>query len=122
MLRVVLLSFMLSLQINQLSLAHTWSNFTFDSMAVENLAPGDAKSAELARPLSVSSANNMWPLYYNRSQDRLLLKNVTFVVGSQVGTCGSSCALKSDSLMLLQMQKSDSVMLLQMQKTRHVRV
>jgi hypothetical protein len=80
-----------SVQVNQLLMTHTWSNFTFDSMAVENLAPGDAKSAELARPLSVSSANNFWPLYYNRSQDRLRLKNVTFVVGSQVGaSCNSS--------------------------------
>lgn len=87
--------FFASLQVNQLLLTRTWSNITFDSMAVENLAPGDAKSAELARPLSVSSANNFWPLYYNRSQDRLFMKNVTHVVGSQVGASGSSSGLWS---------------------------
>jgi hypothetical protein len=73
------------LQVNQLLLNYTWSNITFDSVATENLGVGDAKSAEIARPLSVSSANNFWALFYNRSQDRLLLKNVTSIFGSQVG-------------------------------------
>jgi hypothetical protein len=73
------------LQVNQLLLNYTWSNITFDSVATENLGVGDAKSAEIARPLSVSSANNFWALFYNRSQDRLLLKNVTNIFGSQVG-------------------------------------
>lgn len=78
-------------QVNQIMLNYQWSNITFDSLAVENLAPGDAKSAELARPLSVSSANNFGSLYYNRTQDRLLLKNVTVVFGSQV--CGMTVVL-----------------------------
>lgn len=73
------------LQVNQLLLNYTWSNITFDSVVTENLGVGDAKSAELARPLSVSSANNFWPLFYNRSEDRLLMKNVTSIFGSQVG-------------------------------------
>jgi hypothetical protein len=73
------------LQANLLLLNYTWSNITFDSVATENLGVGDAKSAELARPLSVSSANNFWALFYNRSQDRLLMKNVTSIFGSQVG-------------------------------------
>lgn len=63
---------------------YTYSNITFDSVAIENLGLGDAKSAELARPLSVSSTNNFWPLYYNRSEDRLMMKNMTTVFGSQV--------------------------------------
>lgn len=60
------------------------SNITLDSLALENLASGDARSAEVARPLSLNSANNLWQLHYNRSEDRLLLRNITFVVGSQV--------------------------------------
>jgi hypothetical protein len=72
-------------QVNQIIMNYTYSNITFDSVVIENLGLGDAKSAELARPLSVSSANNFWPLYYNRSQDRLLMKNNTMVFGSQVG-------------------------------------
>jgi hypothetical protein len=60
-----------------------WSNLTFDSVVLENLAPGDSRSAEVARPLSVSSANNLWALYYNRQEMRLLLRNLTFVMGSQ---------------------------------------
>jgi hypothetical protein len=62
---------------------HRWSNLTFDSLVLENMAPGDARSAEVARPLSVSSANNLWALYYNREEMRLILRNLTFVVGSQ---------------------------------------
>jgi hypothetical protein len=50
---------------------------------LENLAPGDSRSAEVARPLSVSSANNLWALYYNRQEMRLVLRNLTFVMGSQ---------------------------------------
>ena len=75
------------LQVNQILLNFQWSNITFDSLALENFAPGDARSAELARPLSVSSANNFWPLFYNRSEDRLLIQNSTLVLGGQV--CGS---------------------------------
>lgn len=71
-------------QANQLNMNYTYSNIAFDSVAIENLGLGDAKSAELARPLSVSSANNFWPLYYNRSEDRLWMKNMTVVFGSQV--------------------------------------
>lgn len=91
---------------------YKWSNITFDSLVVENLAPGDAKSAELARPLSVSSANNFWSLYYNRSEDRLLMKNLTYVVGSQVcvyKTCGMmwhgclqpACCIKKARLLVM---------------------
>lgn len=78
------------LQVNQILMNYEWSNISFDSLALENFAPGDAKSAELARPLSVSSANNFWPLYYNRSEDRLLIKNCTMTLGGQVGP-GCSC-------------------------------
>lgn len=56
---------------------------TVDSLVLENMAPGDARSAEVARPLSVSSANNLWALYYPRGEQRLLLRNATFVMGSQ---------------------------------------
>lgn len=64
-------------------LPRRWSNLTFDSLVLENMAPGDARSAEVARPLSVSSANNLWALYYNRQEMRLLARNGTFVLGSQ---------------------------------------
>jgi hypothetical protein len=73
-----------TVQVNQVQMRFQWSNMTLDSLACENLAPGDAKSAELARPLSVSSGSNFWPLYYNRSEMRLFLKNITYVFGSQV--------------------------------------
>jgi hypothetical protein len=55
----------------------------FDSLVLENLAPGDSRSAEVARPLSVSSANNLWAVYYNRQEMRLTLRNSTFKMGSQ---------------------------------------
>lgn len=53
----------LHMKVNQIILNETWSNITFDRVAIENMAPGDARSAEVARPLSVSSANNFWSLY-----------------------------------------------------------
>lgn len=56
---------------------------TVDSLVLENMAPGDARSAEVARPLSVSSANNLWALYYPRGEQLLLLRNATCVLGSQ---------------------------------------
>lgn len=73
----------LHMDINTIILTAPDSNITVDSVVVENEAPGDARSAEVARPLSVSSANNMWALYYDRSQSRLLIRNSTIVLGSQ---------------------------------------
>ncbi|KAF6262439.1 hypothetical protein COO60DRAFT_627220 [Scenedesmus sp. NREL 46B-D3] len=73
----------LAMQTNSIIMSSRWSNLTFDSLVLENMAPGDARSAEVARPLSVSSANNLWALYYNRQEMRLLARNGTFVLGSQ---------------------------------------
>lgn len=54
---------------------------------LENAGPGDVRSAEVARPLSVSSSNNYWFLYYNRSETRMMVRNCTAVMGSQVQVC-----------------------------------
>ena len=57
---------LLILQVNQLRLMAPTSNLTSDWLVLENLAPGDAVSAEIARPLGISSAGNVWSLYYDR--------------------------------------------------------
>jgi hypothetical protein len=47
----------LHMTVNIFMLTMPYSNLTLDRIAIENLAPGNAKSAEVAKPLSVSSAN-----------------------------------------------------------------
>jgi hypothetical protein len=71
-------------QVNQLVLTYRWSNITFDSVVLENMAPGDARSAEIARPMSVASAGNFWALYFNRTELRSLVRNVTLLATTMV--------------------------------------
>jgi hypothetical protein len=52
--------------VNQLRLVGPFSNLTSDWLVFENLAPGDAVSAEIARPLGIAAAGNVWSLYYDR--------------------------------------------------------
>jgi hypothetical protein len=54
------------MSVNQLVLTGTWSNLTFVSLVIENTAPGDARSAEVAAPLSTTSVANIWAVYVNR--------------------------------------------------------
>lgn len=46
--------------VNSILLTSTWSNITLDRLVIENLAPGNARSAEIAAPLSVSSPVDFW--------------------------------------------------------------
>eukprot|EP00879_Flechtneria_rotunda_P017637 GHRR01018488.1.p1 GENE.GHRR01018488.1~~GHRR01018488.1.p1 ORF type:complete len:399 (+),score=90.31 GHRR01018488.1:379-1575(+) len=73
-----------AMAINQIMLTGKYSYLTLDSVVIENLGPGDAKSAEIAKPLSISSANNFWALYFNRTENRSLFRNCTYVINAQV--------------------------------------
>eukprot|EP00882_Tetradesmus_deserticola_P014601 GHRQ01015531.1.p1 GENE.GHRQ01015531.1~~GHRQ01015531.1.p1 ORF type:complete len:606 (+),score=147.84 GHRQ01015531.1:170-1987(+) len=74
----------LAMQVNTIIMSSRWSNITFDSLVLENMGPGDARSAEVAKPLSLGSANNLWALYYDRQELRMLARNITLVLGSQI--------------------------------------
>ena len=56
----------LHMAVNQLIMLDTYSNMTMDHLILENLAPGDKRSAAVARPISVSVTANLWALLYNR--------------------------------------------------------
>jgi hypothetical protein len=56
----------LHMSVNQLVLTGPWSNITLVSLVIENTAPGDARSAEVAAPLSTTSVANIWAVYVNR--------------------------------------------------------
>lgn len=77
---------MCNLQVNQLLLHYPQSNITFDSLVLENMAPGDAVSAEIAKPASLAAPANDWALYFNRTEHRpgVTMRNVTIVANSQV--------------------------------------
>jgi hypothetical protein len=76
------------LQVNQLLLHYPQSNITFDSLVLENMGPGDAVSAEIAKPASLAATANFWALYFNRTEHRVTLRNVTTVANSQVRGLG----------------------------------
>jgi hypothetical protein len=52
--------------VNQLVMLSTYSNMTMSNLVLENLAPGDKRSAAVARPISVSVTANLWALLYDR--------------------------------------------------------
>eukprot|EP00878_Enallax_costatus_P007810 GHUV01008175.1.p1 GENE.GHUV01008175.1~~GHUV01008175.1.p1 ORF type:complete len:342 (+),score=28.44 GHUV01008175.1:1290-2315(+) len=53
--------------VNQLNATSSrYSNVTFVGVVLENLAPGDAVSSELAPPFSIAVSNNVWAVMYNR--------------------------------------------------------
>jgi hypothetical protein len=80
----------LHMSVNQLVLTGTWSNLTTDHLILENLAPGDARSAEIAKPTTITLPTNLWFLYFPRWVTRVTLVNPG---GDACGqSSGSSCA------------------------------
>ncbi|KAI8469178.1 MAG: hypothetical protein J3K34DRAFT_288024 [Monoraphidium minutum] len=76
-----------AMQVNQLVMApqprYRYGYVTTDSLTIENLANGDARSAEVAKPISVTNSANFWPLYYDRATLRNTMNNVTLVISKQ---------------------------------------
>ncbi|GBF95015.1 hypothetical protein Rsub_07516 [Raphidocelis subcapitata] len=60
-----------------------WAYVTLDSVVLENLGFGDARSAQIAKPLAVTYTLNLWPLYYERTALRNTLNNVTIVMSEK---------------------------------------
>eukprot|EP00883_Tetradesmus_obliquus_P006895 jgi/Sobl393_1/17454/SZX64266.1 len=75
----------LGMVVNQLNVTAPYSSFVWQSLILENAAPGDAVSAITAPPFSTAVTVNVWAIYCKRSQTRLQclqLYNCTVVLGS----------------------------------------
>eukprot|EP00775_Hariotina_reticulata_P004405 gene4405-4658_t len=68
------------MEVNQLVLAGSWSNITFSRVVLENLGPGDNRSAAISHNHDVQAGYNIWPVLFKRSARRLSLNNVTLVL------------------------------------------
>ncbi|WIA35332.1 hypothetical protein OEZ86_003786 [Tetradesmus obliquus] len=75
----------LGMVVNQLNVTAPYSSFVWQSLILENAAPGDAVSAVTAPPFSTAVTVNIWAIYCKRSQTRiqcLQLYNCTVVLGT----------------------------------------
>jgi hypothetical protein len=54
------------MEVNQLVLTGSWSNITFSKVVLENLGPGDKRSAVAAGNHNVQAGYNIWPVLFDR--------------------------------------------------------
>ncbi|KAF8060070.1 AMSH1 [Scenedesmus sp. PABB004] len=68
--------------VNGLLLLGPWSAATLAALVLENLAPGDARSAPYAGNYSLDLSYNVWPFLFPRSSSRLALHNCSLVLSA----------------------------------------